>query len=89
MTAATVPADLAPSLPERFALIQAAYRAVGVPATRRTEQWVSVAENVLRDSAFTTSESRESRWLLRELIATARPGGRLCTGPDRLEIRVA
>lgn len=84
MAAAAVLADLVRSRPERFVLIQAAYWAVGVAVAERTGQWVSVVENILRDRDFTTSESWESGQLLRELIATAHPGGRLRTGPDRL-----
>ncbi|MFK0287979.1 hypothetical protein ACIQVL_46985 [Streptomyces sp. NPDC090499] len=84
MAAASVLAGLVRSQPEQFVRVQAAYWAVGVPVSERTGQWVAVAENILQDRDFTTRESWESGQLLRELLATAHPGGRLRTGPDRL-----
>jgi hypothetical protein len=84
MAAAAVLADLVRSRPEESVLVQAAYWAVGVPVAERTGRWVSVVENILIDQSFTTREFWESGQLLRELIATAHPGDRLRTYPDRL-----
>ncbi|MFJ8787054.1 hypothetical protein [Streptomyces sp. NPDC102476] len=84
MAASAVLAGLMRSRPEEFVLIQAAYWALDVSVAERTGQWVTVVENILKDRDFTTRESWESEQLLRELIATAHPDGRLRTAPDRL-----
>ncbi|MFD7137324.1 hypothetical protein [Streptomyces sp. NPDC059894] len=70
--------------PDRFVLLRAAYWAVDIPVAERTGAWVAVLESILRVRGFTAQESWESGLLLRTLVASAHPGGRLRTGGDRL-----
>ncbi|MCC9711840.1 hypothetical protein E4N62_45505 [Streptomyces sp. MNU76] len=72
--------------PERFVVLRAAYWTVDIPVAERTGAWVAVLEGILRAREFTTHESWESGLLLRTLVDTAHPGGRLRTGGDRLGV---
>uniref|UniRef100_A0AAU1UMH8 Uncharacterized protein n=1 Tax=Streptomyces sp. NBC_00119 TaxID=2975659 RepID=A0AAU1UMH8_9ACTN len=72
--------------PDRSFLIRAAYWARDVPVVERTGPWVAVLEGILRCRTFTAQESWESGQVLRDLVDTAHPGGRLRTGKDRLGV---
>ncbi|PVC80802.1 hypothetical protein DBP12_36940 [Streptomyces sp. CS014] len=72
--------------PERYVLISAAYWAYDVPVAERNGQWVTVVEGVLGAREFAEREAWERGRLLRALLATAHPGGRLRTGKDRLGV---
>lgn len=86
MAACALLARLVQAQPERFVLIRAADWARDVPVAERTGLWVAVLEGVLRSRTFTAHESWESGQVLRELVDTAHPGGRLRTGKDRLGV---
>ncbi|MGW1053584.1 hypothetical protein [Streptomyces sp. NPDC002521] len=64
--------------------LQVAYWAMDIPVAERAGAWVAVLESILRVWEFTSQESWESGLLLRALVGSAHPGGRLCTGQDRL-----
>ncbi|MER5662796.1 hypothetical protein [Streptomyces mirabilis] len=86
MAACSLLTEIVRAQPDRFVLRQAAYWAVDIPVAERTGPWVSVLESVLRVREFTTHESWVSGLLLRSLVGTAHPGGRLRTGEDRLGV---
>ncbi|MFE5399616.1 hypothetical protein ACFQ9U_34280 [Streptomyces sp. NPDC056568] len=79
-------AGLVRAQPERFVLIRVADWARDVPVAERTGLWVRVLEGIVRARTFTAHESWESGQVLRELVDTAHPGGRLRTGKDRLGV---
>ena len=86
MAACPLLAKVVRTRPDRFVLRQVADWARDVPLAERTGAWVGVCvcESILRAREFTTSESWESGQLLRAVVETAHPGGRLRTGADRL-----
>ncbi|MET8977392.1 hypothetical protein ABZX85_17400 [Streptomyces sp. NPDC004539] len=72
--------------PQRDILVRAGDWARDVPPAERDGQWVQVLEHILKGREFTAREVWESGHLLRILISTAHPGGRLRTGADRLGV---
>ncbi|WP_030933722.1 hypothetical protein [Streptomyces sp. NRRL B-24720] len=86
MAACALLTRLVRAQPERFVLMRVADWARDVPVAERTRQWVAMPEGVLRSRVFTAHESWESGQVLRELVDTAHPGGRLRTGKDRLGV---
>lgn len=84
MAACALLTRLVRAQPDRFVLMYAAYWARDIPVAERTGPWVAVPEGILRVRTFTAHESWESGQLLRALVDTAHPGGRLRTGEDRL-----
>ena len=86
MAACPLLAKVVRTRPDRFVLRQVADWARDVPLAERTGAWVGVCvcESILRAREFTTYESWESGQLLRAVVETAHPGGRLRTGADRL-----
>ncbi|WP_328687586.1 hypothetical protein OHA74_55425 [Streptomyces phaeochromogenes] len=86
MAACTLLTRIVRAQPDRFVLLRVAYWAVEIPVAERTGLWVAVLERVLRAREFTAHESWESGLLLRSLVGSAHPGGRLRTGQDRLSV---